>query len=104
MERLTKKIHALQAEVRKIGWYTQPNTQAAQIQYVNSMIMGLAQYLQPSICSHAYHAIDRRVNNTALEVWKNLFPKQYNQMQVPLKLLCNLPHRHNGVYGKLEIQ
>lgn len=27
MERLTKKIHALQAEVRKIGWYTQPNTQ-----------------------------------------------------------------------------
>lgn len=55
MERLTKKIHALQAEVRKIGWYTQPNTQAAQIQYVNSMIMGLAQYLQPAICSHAYH-------------------------------------------------
>ena len=40
----------------------------AQIQYVNSVIMGLAQYLQPSICSHAYHAIDRRVNNTALEM------------------------------------
>ena len=100
MERLTKKIHTLQAEVRKIGWYTQPNTQAAQIQYVNSMIMGLAQYLQPSICSHAYHAIDRRVNNTALEVWKNLFPKQYNQMQVPLKVLCNLPHRHDGYDSK----
>ena len=100
MERLTKKIHALQAEVRKIGWYTQPNTQAAQIQYVNSMIMGLAQYLQPAICSHAYHAIDRRVNNTALEVWKNLFPKQYNQMQVPLKVLCNLPHRHDGYDSK----
>ena len=100
MERLTKKIHTLQKEVREIGLYTQSNTQAAQIQYVNSVIMGLAQYLQPSICSHAYHAIDRRVNNTALAVWKNLFPKQYNQMQVPLKELSNLPHRHEGYDSK----
>lgn len=100
MERLTKKIHTLQKEVRKIGLYTQSNTQAAQIQYVNSVITGLAQYLQPSICSHAYHAIDRRVNNTALAVWKNLFPKQYNQMQVPLKELSNLPHRHEGYDSK----
>ena len=67
---------------------------------MNSVIMGLAQYLQPSICSHAYHAIDRRVNNTALAVWKNLFPKQYNQMQVPLKELSNLPHRHEGYDSK----
>lgn len=100
MERLTKKIHTLQTEVRKIGLYTQTNTQAAQIQYVNAMIMGLAQYLQPSNCSHAYHAIDRRVNNAALAVWKNLFPKQYNQMQIPLKELSNLPHRHEGYDSK----
>ena len=31
MERLTKKIHTLQKEVRKIGLYTQSNTQSAQI-------------------------------------------------------------------------
>lgn len=81
MERLTKKIHSLQNEIRRIGIFTQANTQAAQIQYVNSIIMGLAQYLQPSICSHAFHAIDRRVNYTALAVWKNLFPKRYNQIR-----------------------
>ena len=67
---------------------------------MNSIILGLAQYYQPSICSHAYHAIDRRVNNAALAVWKKLFPKQYNQMQVPLKTLCNLPHRHEGYESK----
>lgn len=100
MKRLTKKICNLSKEVRRIGLFTQPNTQAAQIQYVNSIIMGLAQYLQPSICSAAYHAIDRRVNNTALAVWKNLFPKRYNQMQVPLQTLCNLPHRHEGYKSK----
>ena len=100
MNRLTKKICNLSKEVRRIGLFTQPNTQAAQIQYVNSIIMGLAQYLQPSICSAAYHAIDRRINNTALAVWKNLFPKRYNQMQVPLQTLCNLPHRHEGYKSK----
>lgn len=100
MNRLTKKVCNLSKEVRRIGLFTQPNTQAAQIQYVNSIIMGLAQYLQPSICSAAYHAIDRRVNNTALAVWKNLFPKRYNQMQVPLQTLCNLPHRHEGYKSK----
>lgn len=96
MERLTGKIRNLSKEVRKIALYTKPNAQAAQIQYVNTVIMGIAQYLQPSICSHAYHAIDRRINNTALAVWKRLYPKKYNQMQIPLKMLCNLPHRHEG--------
>ena len=100
MVRLTKKINHLQEQVRRIGLFSQPNTQAAQIQYVNSIIMGLAQYLQPSICSSAFHAIDRRVNNTALVVWKKMFPRQYNQMQVPLKTLCNLPHRHEGYDSK----
>ena len=100
MERLSKKIGSLLEQVHRIELYSKPNTQAAQIQYVNFIILGLAQYYQPSICSHAYHAIDRRVNNAALAVWKKLFPKQYNQMQVPLKTLCNLPHRHEGYESK----
>lgn len=62
--------------------------------------MGMAQYLQTSICAHAYHAIDRRVNNAALAVWKKLYPKRYNSMQVPLKVLCNLPDRHKGYDSK----
>ena len=37
--------------------------------------MGMAQYLQTSICAHAYHAIDRRVNNAALAVSE----KRYTQ-------------------------
>ena len=100
MERLAVKIRNLSNEVRNISLYTLPNTQAAQIQYVNSIIMGIAQYIRPSICSHAFHAIDRRVNNTALAVWKKLYPDSYNQMQVPLRTLSNLPHRHEGYDSK----
>ena len=100
MERLAVKIRNLSNEVRNISLYTLPNTRAAQIQYVNSIIMGIAQYIRPSICSHAFHAIDRRVNNTALAVWKKLYPYSYNQMQVPLRMLSNLPHRHEGYDSK----
>lgn len=100
MERLKDKIQKIANEVREIGEITERSVQAAQIQRVNSMIVGLAQYLQASICSHAFHAIDRRINNTALAVWKRRFPKHYNKYQIPLEKLCNLPHRHEGYKSK----
>lgn len=100
MERLKDKIQKIANEVREIGEITERSVQAAQIQRVNSMIVGLAQYLQPSICSHAFHAIDRRINNTALAVWKRRFPNHYNKYQIPLEKLCNLPHRHEGYKSK----
>lgn len=100
MERLKEKIRKIADEVREIKKMTERSVQAAQIQRVNSMIVGVAQYLQPSICSHAFHAIDRRINNTALAVWKKSFPKHYNEFQIPLKELCNLPHRHEGYKSK----
>lgn len=100
MERLKEKIQKIADEVRVIGEITERSVQAAQIHRVNSMIVGLAQYLQPSICSHAFHAIDRRINNTALAVWKKRFPKHYNKYQIPLEKLCNLPHRHEGYKSK----
>lgn len=100
MERLKEKIQKIADEVRVIGEITERSVQAAQIQRVNSMIVGLAQYLQPSICAHAFHAIDRRINNTALAVWKKRFPKHYNKYQVPMEKLCNLPHRHEGYKSK----
>lgn len=100
MERLKDKIQKIANEVREIGEITERSVQAAQIQRVNSMIVGLAQYLQPSICSHAFHAIDRRINNTALAVWKRRFPKHYNKYQIPLEKLCNLPHRHEEYKSK----
>ncbi len=100
LERLAKKVHALEDEIHALIQYEKLNLWAAQIQYINSVIMGIAQYLQPSICSSAFHEIDRRVNNSALAVWRKRFPNAYNQMQVPLMNLCNLPHRHEGYKSK----
>ena len=49
---------------------------------------------------NALHVIDRRINNTALAVWKKRFPRHYNKYQIPMEKLCNLPHRHEGYKSK----
>ena len=100
MERLTKKIHGIQEEVRIIGKCNGVDEQVGQIQRVNEMIMGVAQYIQTSICSYAYHSIDRRIDLTALAVWKKMYPKSYNKYQISMKYLCNMPQRHSGYDSK----
>lgn len=100
LDRLKRKTDKIKEAIRTIQTYEAPTSRAAKIQEINSMIMGIAQYLQPSICSHAYNIIDRKVNNTAFAVWKRMYPHSYNQMQIPLQNLCNLPHRHQGYTSK----
>lgn len=100
MARLTKKIHGIQEEVRKIGKCSGLYEQVGLIQRVNEMIMGVAQYIQTSICSYAYHTIDRRIDLTALAVWRRMYPKSYLRYQIPLKQLSNMPQRHDGYDSK----
>ena len=100
MARLTKKIHGIQEEVRKIGRCSELYEQVGLIQRVNEMIMGVAQYIQTSICSYAYHTIDRRIDLTALAVWRKMYPKSYLRYQIPLKQLSNMPQRHSGYDSK----
>lgn len=100
MKRLNKKIQNLCKEIRDIRNYSAVNSRIAQIQYINSVIMGIAEYVKIGISSHAFHVIDRRVNNSALSTWKRMYPDKYNEWQIPLKDLANLPHRHEGYISK----
>ena len=100
MKRLSKKIQNLCKEIRDIRNYSAVNSRIAQIQYINSVIMGIAEYIKIGISSHAFHVIDRRVNNSALSTWKRMYPDKYNEWQIPLKDLANLPHRHEGYISK----
>lgn len=100
MKRLSKKIQNLCKEIRDIRNYSAVNSRIAQIQYINSVIMGIAEYIKIGISSHAFHVIDRRVNNSALSTWKRMYPDKYNEWQIPLKDLSNLPHRNEGYISK----
>lgn len=80
--------------------YETESGRIAQIEYINSVIMGISEYIKIGISAHAFHSIDRRVNNSCFSVWKRLYPKSYNKMQIRLKNLSNLPHRHEGYESK----
>ena len=100
MERLTAKIKKLCEDIRYLHRCSTESKQAAQIEYINSVIMGIAEYFKTSIGGQALHTIDGRVNDCALSVWKRKFPDRYNEWQVPLNTLSNLPHRHKDYKSK----
>ncbi len=100
MKRLSKKIQNLCKEIRDIRNYSAVNSRIIQIQYINSVIMGIAEYINIGISSHAFHVINRRVNNNALPTWKRMYPDKYNEWQISLKDLSNLLHRHEGYISK----
>jgi len=96
MKKLSVKIKNLCKEIRAIKTYYTDNFRIAQMDYVNSIVMGISEYIKIGISSHAFRAIDRRVNNSCFATWKRMYPKAYNKMQIRLKHLSNLPHRHEG--------
>lgn len=100
MIKLGAKIKNLCSEIRDIRNYSVANSRIARIQYINLVIMGIAEYIKIGISSNAFNAIDRRVNNSALSTWKRMYPDKYNAWQIPLKKLSNLPHRHEGYISK----
>ena len=100
MQRLSGKIKNLCAEIREIRVFQEPNTRIAHIHYINSVIMGIAEYIKIGISGKAFHVIDWRVNNSAFSQWKRMYPDKYNQWQIRLKNLDNLPHRHEGYESK----
>lgn len=94
--KLGKKIKNLRAAIREIKNYRMLNCRVAQIEYVNSVIMGIAEYIKSAVSSHAYNMIDYRVNNMVFATWKRMYPQSYMQMKVELRQLSNLPARHEG--------
>ena len=100
MQRLTMKIKSLCEEIRRIKLFKETNLRIGHIHYINSVIMGIAEYIKIGISGKAFHVIDRRVNNSAFSQWKRMYPDNYNAWQIPLKNLHNLPHRHEGYDSK----
>ena len=49
MKRLSKKIQNLCKEIRDIRNYSAVNSRIIQIQYINSVIMGIAEYINIEI-------------------------------------------------------
>jgi RNA-directed DNA polymerase len=81
-------------EIRKLKCMKDTKTMAAQIERINSIIAGTAEYYKVVICSSTYGYMDDRIKQTAYRTFRKIFGKSYKEYLVPLALLNNRPHRH----------
>lgn len=100
MKRLSAKITNVCSEIHAMKQMKHTSDRVAQIQYINSMIMGIAEYIKTGICSRAFSVIDQRIYISCHYTWKRLYPDSVMHMKVPLGRLSNLPHRHEGYTAK----
>ncbi len=100
MKRLSAKITKVCDEIHAMKRMKHTSDRIAQIQYINSMIMGIAEYIKTSICSRAFKIIDNRVYISCHYTWKRLYPGVVSRMRIPLGRLSNLPQRHEGYVSK----
>lgn len=100
MERIHKKIKTICTEIRRLKLMNKTEDRIAQILYVNSIIMGVAEYIKTGISSKAYNKIDYAVNNCCFTTWKYLYPDNYLTMKKELQQLSNNPERHKNHISK----
>ena len=100
MKRLSAKITNVCSEIHAMKQMKHTSDRVAQIQYINSMITGIAEYIKTGICSRAFSVIDQRIYISCHYTWKRLYPDSVMYMKVPLGRLSNLPHRHEGYTAK----
>lgn len=96
MKRLAVKITKLCDNIHALKTMPADNLRIAQIHNINSTIVGIAEYIKIGICSHAFNAIDYRVNESCYFTWKRMYPKDYMNHKIRLKHINNLPHRHEN--------
>lgn len=100
MKKLNKKITTVCDTIHAMKTMKSDSDKAAQIQLINSKILGIAEYIQISICSKAFSVMDHRIFVSSHYTWKRLFGEDAKNMVVPLGTLNNIPHRHEGYTAK----
>lgn len=100
MKRLSAKITKVCGEIHAMKRMNSISDRAAQIQRINAMIMGIAEYIKISICSKAFSVLDHRIYVSCHYTWKRMYPDTAAHMKIPLGKLSNLSHRHEGYTSK----
>lgn len=99
-EKAKKKVIEIGKEIRQLRWIKSDKHKAAQIEKINAIISGVAEYYKVSICSGTYKYIDKRVNTISYKTFRKLYGKKYKKYNVPLGKLSNRPQIHEGRLDK----
>ena len=100
-DKIKGKIKNLCKHIRHLKELHTDRDRIAYIHYINSVIMGIAEYIRFGVSSQTYRIIDYIVNDCCYLTWKHMYPDSYMKMVIPLEKLCNFPQRHEGHISKV---
>jgi len=95
-EKVKKQVKEISKEIRKLKEMPKDIDKAIQIEKINTIIIGIAEYWKTSICSNTFDYIDEKIYKSAFKVFQKLYPKTYKDHYVELVKLANRPQRHAG--------
>jgi RNA-directed DNA polymerase len=98
-EKAIAKTKAICEEIFKLHSMESTQTMAAQIEKINAIITGTAEYYRVAICSNIYRYMDHRIMQTAYRTFRKIYGKKYKEHLVPLTTLNNRPQRHQKTDG-----
>ena len=101
MVKLSAKISKICSEIHAMKHMRHINDRIAQIQYINSMIMGITEYLKIGICSDVFDVMDHRIYVSCHYTWKRLYPGQVMRMKIPMCRLTTFPSAMRATRQKL---
>jgi hypothetical protein len=70
MDRVKTKTREISQEIRQLKYMGNKQSKATQIEKINSMIVGVAEYNKIFICSKAFNYIDYRIRETSHYTFK----------------------------------
>ena len=93
-EKVIAKVDNICKEILKLKSMKDKKTMAAQIERINSIITGAAEYYKVAIYSSTYKFMYHRIMQTAYRTFRKIYGKKYRQHLVQLSQFNNRPHRH----------
>jgi RNA-directed DNA polymerase len=100
-KRVNKQIAKITQEIRRLKTIPNDMKRAIQIEKINSMITGVAEYWKTSICGKVFSRIDNNVDSCAYTVFRKIYNEDVRWHKYPLKELSNRPQRHKDYDSKV---
>lgn len=93
-EKVCAKTQAICKEIWKLRNMKSTKEKAAQVEKINTIIVGTAEHYKVAICSNTFRFMDGRISEAAYRTFRKIYGKQYKRYKVPLAKLSNRPQRH----------
>ena len=98
--KVKEQVKKISKEIRNLKSWSKEEHKAVQIEKINAIITGVAEYWKTSICSKTFNYIDDKIDRSAWITFRKIYGKDYRKHEIPLNMLSNRPQRHRDYKWK----